>query len=285
MELSKEEFDLLREYVHNLCGLVIPDTKAYLVRQRLESVAEETGCASFAEFHKKVGENRGIRLQEKIINAITTNETSFFRDEHPFSVFQDNILPHFGEVICQRKFRRKSRKGSKVRFWSAGASSGQEPYSIAMLIREFTDGHLCISPGDFGILATDISSGMLARAMAGEYGQAEIRRGISPERQEKYFRKEGTRWVIDSSVRSMVEFRQINLIRPFVMLGGFDVIFCRNVLIYFDLPTKVRIVEQFCRMLSDTGFLILGATENIYAVSDRFDSVYFGSTLLYQKKV
>jgi len=287
MELSRQEFDLLRDYIHSITGLAISDNKAYLIRQRLEPLVSASGCTTFSEFHQKLKQSSIPLIQEKIINAITTNETCFFRDEHPFAAFKDYILPRLGELIRQRKSRSNTRKGAKTRFWSAGSSSGQEPYSLAMLIQEYAEAnrHLCVSEEDFGILATDIASKMLAKAMDGEYSEAEIRRGISSERMAKYFRKDGSRWIINSNIRSMVEFRQINLIRPFTMLGGFDMIFCRNVLIYFNIETKTRIIGQFCEMLSDNGFLVLGSTENVYALSDRFDSVNYGKTLLYRKKV
>ncbi|MDM8550984.1 protein-glutamate O-methyltransferase CheR [Desulfobacterales bacterium HSG2] len=287
MKLSSQEFELLRKYIHDICGLAISDNKAYLIRQRLEPLAMAHGCNTFSEFYQLISRSSLPMLQEKIINAITTNETSFFRDGHPFAAFEEHILPKLGKMICDRKARPTPRKGPKVRLWSAGSSSGQESYSLAMLIQEYAaaNRHLSISEEDFGILATDISSKVLSRAMTGEYSEAEIKRGLSPDRSAKYFKKAGQRWTINSSIRSMVEFRQINLVRPFGMLGGFDVIFCRNVLIYFDNSTKTRVIDQFFNMLSQEGILILGATENVYGISDRFDSVHHGPTLLYRKCV
>jgi chemotaxis protein methyltransferase CheR len=297
MELSRHEFELLRDYIYKICGLVIADNKQYLIRQRLEPLALTIGCLNFTEFYRKITESSlppqtKNRFQEQVINAITTNETSFFRDGHPFAAFREYILPRLNERICERKQRLQSRKGPKVRLWSAGSSTGQEPYSLVMLIKEYSQAAnqkhqfsmIPVSMEDFVILATDISTEMLARAMAGEYNDAEMKRGLDPERVKAYFKKNGRRWIISSSVRSMVEFRQINLIRPFTMLGGFDVIFCRNVLIYFDIETKTRIIAQFSEMLSDKGFLVLGATENVYGITDRFDSVHHGETLFYQKK-
>ncbi len=286
MELSKQEFDLLRKYIHDICGLAISENKSYLIRQRLEPLAMRAGCKTFSQFHQLIQQNALPKVQEHIINAITTNETAFFRDGHPFEAFKAYILPKLGKMIRDRKARVTPRKGPKVRLWSAGASSGQEAYSLSMLIHEHVaaNRHLLMSDADFGILATDISSQMLSKALAGEYTDAEIRRGISPDRLTRYFKKERAHWTISSTIRSMVEFRQVNLIRPFVMLGGFDVIFCRNVLIYFDLDTKTRIISQFFNMLSDEGFLILGATENVYGITDKFDSVYHGPTLFYRKQ-
>lgn len=286
MELSRQEFILLRDYIHSICGIAISDNKAYLVQQRLEPLAIALGCTGFNAYYQKITKNPLPIYQEQIINAITTNETSFFRDGHPFATFKERILPQLAETIRDRKNRQNPRKGPKVRLWSAGSSTGQEPYSLAMLIHEFTESHphLPISRGDFGILATDISSRVLAKAMAGEYKEGEMKRGLSPERAAMYFKKEKEGWLINSSIRSMIEFRQINLIRPFTIVGGVDVIFCRNVLIYFDNEVKTNILEQFCNMLSNNGFLVLGATENVYAITDKFESVRYGDTLLYQKR-
>jgi chemotaxis protein methyltransferase CheR len=285
MELSGQEFDLLRRYIHSLCGITIPDDKSYLIHQRLEPVVAAAGCKGFGEFYRKLKQSPLPKIEEQIINTITTNETSFFRDEHPFAAFKEYILPMLGEIIRERKERDSSRKGPKVSIWSAGASTGQEPYSLAILIHEYAAANrlLGISMEDFGLLATDVSSETLSKAVAGEYNEMEIKRGLSPDLMEKYFTKDGTNWVVNSSIRVMIEFRQINLIKPFTMLGGHDVILCRNVLIYFDDDAKVRMLDQFYDILSDGGFLVLGAPENLYGVTDKFEPVHYGETLIYKK--
>jgi chemotaxis protein methyltransferase CheR len=286
MELSKQEFNQLSNHIHAICGIAIAENKAYLIKQRLESLIRSVGCSSFGAFYYKLKQNAFPQIDEKIINAITTNETSFFRDGHPFVTFKEFILPQLAELICRRKSHQTIRKGAKVRLWSAGSSTGQEPYSLAMLIHEFTgeNQRLFISDEDFGILATDISTEMLARAMTGQFSELEIKRGLSPRQTDQYFIRKDKVRVIKSDVRLLVEFRQVNLVKPFSMLGGFDVILCRNVLIYFNTETKIRIIDQFHNMLSEGGFLILGATENIFTISDRFESIHYGDTLLYRKK-
>ncbi len=293
MELSQREFELLRNYIHNICGLVVSDSKSYLIRQRLEPLVLKSGCTSFSEFYYELkkgdtGRSKLLpQIEEKIITAVTTHETFFFRDGHPFEAFKKYLLPQLATTIVQRKSGLKHRKGAKVRLWSAGAATGQEPYSLAMLIHEFTSGAIFPSgvvKEDFGLLATDISSTMLAQAMAAEYSQFEIKRGLDSERIRKYFFKQKTRWTIKSLIRIMVEFRQINLIKPFQMLGGFDVILCRNVLIYFDNITKACILNWFHEIISQNGWLILGATENIFGLSDKFKAVHFDETIFYQKK-
>ncbi len=285
MEISGHELDLLRHHIHSLCAITIPNDKSYLIQERLEPVVVAAGCKSFGEFYRKLTQSPPPKVEEQIINAITTNETSFFRDGHPFVAFKEHILPKLGKIISERKARDRSRKGPKVSLWSAGASTGQEPYSLAMLIHDYAiaNTYLGISKEDFGLLATDISSEVLSRAMAGEYSEMEMKRGLSPDQMAKYFTKEGAHWVINSSIRIMVEFRQVNLTKPFAMLGGFDVILCRNVLIYFDNATRTRMIHQFYDMLSKGGFLILGATENLYAITDNFKSFHYGETLIYQK--
>lgn len=289
MELSTQEFQLIREYIRGICGLAIPDEKMYLVRQRLQPIAEALHCKTFLEFHAclmHAGRERR-QLVDDVIGAITTNETSFFRDGHPFEAFERKILPGLAELVRQRKARVPPRRGAKARIWCAAASTGQEPYSLAMLISEHVAAwrHTGLDETDFEILASDVSSHMLARSMAGAYNQVEVSRGLSRERVEKYFTRHDQLWIIDDAVRQMVEFRQVNLIEPFTRLGGLDVIFCRNVLIYFDDATRKRILEQFHEMLTREGCLFLGATENVYSVTDRFESLREGKTVLYRKRL
>jgi chemotaxis protein methyltransferase CheR len=288
MELTHKEFRLFSDYIYGISGILLKESKSYLVKQRLQPIAERAGCRSFDEFYDLIRANTLPKMEEQIINAITTNETSFFRDKHPFVTFKDQVLPWLGEKIRQRKTRTGTRRGPKVSLWSAGSSTGQEPYSLAMVIGEYAldHRHLGIRREDFGLLATDISSEALSKAMAGEYTEMEIKRGLSPEQVEKYFAKEGNRWVIKSAIRIMVDFRQVNLIKPFTMLGGFDVILCRNVLIYFDSVVKTRMIQHFYHMLSEGGFLILGVTENLHALPERggqFEPVRYGKTLFYRK--
>lgn len=286
MNVSQQEFDLLREYIRTICGISIHDDKTYLVQQRLEPLVIAAGAKSFLEYYELIKKDTSLSTKEKIIDAITTNETSFFRDVHPFESFKNKILPDLGKLIKDRKNRSYDRKGSKVNIWCAAASTGEEPYSLAILIYEYVKANQFsgIALEDFRILATDISTEILAKAISGEYNGIAINRGLTNENKEKYFEERGKFWGIKDFIRSMVEFRQINLINPFKMLGGFDIIFCRNVLIYFDIETKSRIFDQFYDMLADDGYLILGSTESTYGMTNAFDSVKFGNTIVYQKK-
>ncbi|MGR3218824.1 MAG: CheR family methyltransferase, partial [Candidatus Anammoxibacter sp.] len=246
MELTKSDFENLSRFVYKTCGIVIKDEKTYLIQQRLEPIAKSIGCKNFAELCFKLSANCSSSLHDQIIAAITTNETSFFRDTHPFDTFKNTILPKLGNLVEERKNRKPVRKGAKIRIWCAASSTGQEPYCLAMIIYEYTQGvkYRGITENDFEIMATDISSKVLAKAIAGEYSDFEITRGLQPSHKNKFFIKENGLWLIDNRIKDMVEFKRLNLMKPFTMLGGFDVIFCRNVLIYFDDPAKRSIFDQ-----------------------------------------
>jgi chemotaxis protein methyltransferase CheR len=286
MELAPDEFALMRNYILDVCGVAIREEKAYLIRQRLTPLVQAAGCTSFREYYQKFLRAPFSLEREFIISAITTNETSFFRDGHPFETFRNILMPKLGELARTRKERAAFKKGPRIRIWSAGASTGQEPYSIAILIYEYlTIGRYSgLSKEDFEILATDISTVALAKAESGRYNASEISRGVSDPRLNLYFRRMDQDWVIHDEIRSMVDFRLLNIAKPFTGLGVFDLIFCRNVLIYFNDETKSKIFEQFHQILSDEGCLILGSTENTYAVTNRFRSVRQGETLVYYKQ-
>ncbi|MDY6954324.1 MAG: CheR family methyltransferase, partial [Thermodesulfobacteriota bacterium] len=203
MELSQEEFVRLSDYIHSLCGIVVSSNKSYLIEQRIEPLVTGMGCSSFGEFYERIVQSRQPETDQQIIDAITTNETFFFRDGHPFVAFKEHILPQLGTLVRHRKARGASRKGPIVSLWSAGSSTGQEPYSVAMLIHEYAmdNRYLNIDKADFGLLATDVSSAALSRAMAGEYTEMEMKRGLSADRMAGYFRKNERRWVIQSHIR------------------------------------------------------------------------------------
>ena len=288
MELQRSQFDFLRQYIHRLCGLVITDEKMYLVTQRLDPLLERNRIASYAELCTKLGQGTDDRLNKEIIIAMTTNETFFFRDVHPFDTFLGSTLPELERRIVERKARVPTRSGPKVRIWCAASSTGQEPYSLAMLITEYVRSRIGspLQLEDFEILATDISAEVLAKAMLGEYSDFEINRGLSTARRDRYFRKERDIWKIEPAVQRLITFRQMNLMESFSWMGNFDVIFCRNVLIYFDNAAKSRICTQLIQMLTDSGYLFLGASENMLFLDTGslcFKTVHTGNTIYYQK--
>lgn len=285
MELSVLDFERFKKLTYEHCGIVISQGKEYLVRQRLEPIVNSEGLNSFGELHDRLERGTSQRLREEIICALTTNETSFFRDGHPYQTFKDFILPQLGELVIARKQRPHARRGAKVHIWSAASSTGQEAYSIAMLIHEYAEAnaHRGILKDDFTILSTDVSTEVLAKAITGEYSELEVSRGLPAKYQQKYFQRNRNMWILSDCIRAMVEFRQLNLNANLLNLQGFDSIFCRNVLIYFDDDAKRRILDQFHALLTDNGYLILGASENVYTLSEKFESTHRGETLLFQK--
>jgi len=281
MELTQAAFDDLRQSIHRLCGIVLTEDKEYLVRHRLEPVARRCGCRSLDEFRTKLAGSEAILLQGAIIEAITTQETAFFRDRHPFDALRQHVLPDL--VRTQRAATGAIRR--PIRIWCAAAATGQEPYSLAILIQEWTHASRPHGPRpeDFSITATDISAEALATATTGAYERRQVDRGLNTTQIHKYFEHCGERWVARPALRKLVEFRRLNLIQPFTDLGIYDLILCRNVLIYFDEDTRRRICHQFYAMLPEGGWLLLGAAENLYGITDRFLSVRFGDTLIYRK--
>jgi chemotaxis protein methyltransferase CheR len=286
-ELSLVDFENFRNFVKKICGVAIPADKSYLVQQRLLPLVKLAGCRNFTDFYLMVTGGGGQCFRESIISAITTHETSFFRDEHPFLTFKNHVLPHLLGLIRTRTVPNDHRRGARCRIWCSGSAAGQEPYSIAMLIREYLDQHPFgdVTEFDFQILATDICSETLARAIAGSYAEAEVKRGLPDNFRQRYFSKLGENWIVNDSVRKMIDFRRLNLVDSFALLGTFDVIFCRNVLIYFDNLIKEKILGQYHRMLANTGILVLGASEVLINSESQalFESYKFGPTILYRK--
>jgi chemotaxis protein methyltransferase CheR len=282
VQLTRATFDELRRLVHGLCGLVLSEEKEYLVRHRLGPVARAAGCRCFEEFAQKLRGPDGPALHDAIVAAITTGETSFFRDGHPFEAFRRH-LPRLAE---RARGRLAGPGGVRVRLWCAATSTGQEPYSLAMLLDEWvgTNPGSGVGLRDFSILASDVSARVLAAAAVGEYSDRELARGLTPGQLRRHFEPQGERWRLREPLRRLVAFRRLNLVRSLPALGRFDVIFCRNVMIYFDEATRRRVVDQFAAVLEDGGWLMLGAAENLYGVSDRFESVRDGETLVYVKR-
>ncbi|WP_373682446.1 protein-glutamate O-methyltransferase CheR [Desulfovibrio sp. JC010] len=273
-KLDKNDFELLRKQIYRLCGLTISEGKEYLIQHRFKALYNSRNCRSWHDFYKLLISG-DTQFKEEAVSAISTHETSFFRDTHPFTSIRNKVLP---EILKNRKF------GSKIKIWCAASSTGQEPYSLSMLIHEWTKtvpGNK-ISPADFSILATDISGAVIERAKEGVFSNLEKSRGLLPG-YDKYFEKKGSRWEVDPSVKSMVSFKKFNLLDSFRPLGQFDFVMCRNVLIYFDDATKVDIVHRIHDMLPDKGYLMLGSTETLAGHTDRFVTEHMGAVILYRK--
>lgn len=255
--MTVAEFTWLCAFLHSRSGLALTPEKRYLLEGRLVAVCRKHGVPDLSALVRRLMSG-DERLATATVEAMTTNETLFFRDTFPFHQFRDFILPTLREA------RRAERV---IRIWCAAASSGQEPYSLAMIIDEQRP----LFPGwRFDILATDISTEMVGRGRAGLYSQFEVQRGLPARLLLKHFARDGERWRLSDRIRQMVSFQTHNLIGPAHPTGKFDLIFCRNTLIYFDLETRRAVLESLHRQLTSDGFLMLGATETANGISDRF---------------
>lgn len=285
MKLSSETFDSIRKAVHDLCGIAIANDKQYLIVSRLEPVLKKNGLHSFESLVQALNQPGSQPLREQIIEAITTRETSFNRDGHPFEELRRFILPE----IATRLLERRAATGihfQKARLWCAAAATGQEVYSLAMAVADFLASRtgINLSLDDFPILATDISLEALARAREGRYSSAELSRGMPDQKRDRYFRKDRHGWVIDASLRKMVEFLRLNLVQPLPNLGTFDLILCRNFLIYLDEQTRRRLCQSLYQALNPGGILMIGAAESIYGISDAFSTEHVGGTVIHRRR-
>jgi chemotaxis protein methyltransferase CheR len=227
ISISQEEFDLLRKYIQENCGILVGDEKSYLIESRLAQLVVENGCTDFMQFYLKTRQDTGGTLRDKIIDAMTTNETLWFRDNGPWKLFRETLIPDFIDVL-------KTGKKKRIRIWSAACSTGQEPYSLAMLIQDALEAsHCSVRPGQFEIIGTDISPSALFLAISGRYNQIAMSRGMDDIHKARYFVQKGRIWELKPDMRNRVTFKQFNLQHSFNMLGPFDLVLCRNVAIYF----------------------------------------------------
>ena len=259
--IHPEDFELLRHIVKSRSGLTLSPDKAYLLENRLMAVARKWGMNDIEGLAATVRGAPNEELLREITEAMTTNETLFFRDQSPFDQLEKVVLPRLLEA------RKNTRH---VRIWSAGCSSGQEPYSIAMVIKQLGS---AFENWRVDILATDISRTMLDKARAGLYTQFEVQRGLPIAMLMKYFSQAGDKWELDPGIRAMVNFDEFNLLNDPTPLGRFDVVFCRNVLIYLDQPTKARVLENICRLMPEDGLLYMGGAETVMGVTEKFQPV------------
>jgi len=250
------DYDFLRKLLKERSGLDLSADKQYLVESRLIPLARRAGLPGIAELVAKIKAG-AEKLTSDVVEAMTTNETFFFRDKIPFDHLREAILP----ALVQARASRRS-----LRIWCAASSTGQEPYSIAMCVKEFA----ALSGWRVEIVATDLSQEVLEKSKAGIYSQFEVQRGLPIHMLVKYFTQTGELWQLNADIRAMVQHRQLNLLQDFSHLGTFDVIFCRNVLIYFDQDTKAGIFDRLSRMLEPDGVLALGAAESVVGISDAF---------------
>lgn len=284
MDVSPQEFREVQKLVRSLCGLVLTDDKIYLVQSRLEPVVRNHRLRSFAEYLTRVVHFRAVKMRDELVEALTTGETSFNRDVHPFEALRGQILPELAAKIRHRRATNYPVPLSRI--WSAGCSTGQEPYSIAMAVHDYvaSDSTNAVNAKSFPILATDISSRNLNIARMGRYTERELDRGVTTAQKPRFFHRINEGWEVNDSLRNLIEFRRLNFMDPVDQMGPFDMIFCRNVLIYFDDMSRQRLCDLFHGLLSDGGMLILGAAENLYGLKTAFESEPIGGTFVYRKR-
>jgi len=269
--IGPDEYRAFQVFLEQACGIVLGDNKQYLVSSRLARVMNQYRFETFGHLLAALQAGDAQALRNRIVEAMTTNETSWFRDNHPFTLLKEVIFPALG----------KARR-SPVRMWSAACSSGQEPYSAAMTLSEFQMSNPGVLTADVQIVATDISPAMLDVARVGRYDSLSMARGLSPERKQRYFRQDGDVWEIIPALRDRVQYRDLNLLQNYSLLGRFDVVFCRNVLIYFSTDSKRDILARMTRALNPGGYLFLGGSESLTGVSDAFEIVRHGGSVVYR---
>ena len=277
IKINPNEIKSISQYIYDISGIYLDQKKTYLFETRLSSVAEELGCKSYHELYNKAKADRAKLVERKIIDAISTNETLFFRDKGPFELLQHKIMP---EVIDLRTPKSTALK-TNIKIWSAAASTGQELYSIAIVIKELIQD---LSRYNLKLLGTDISDNAISQASYGKYNKFEIERGLPRAQLQKYFTPAGDFWKIKDELRSMVNFRKMNLMTPFAALGKFDIIFCRNVAIYFTLQDRKKLFNKIADSLADDGYLVIGSTESLTGVCPRFVPKRHLRSIFYQKK-
>lgn len=271
--IEPQDYEDFRKFLERSCGLVLGDNKHYLVTSRLSRLMKEFSVDSVSELLRMLRRGGNAALRERVIEAMTTNETYWFRDVFPFEILKSRVYPELA--------RRKGN--ASVRIWCAACSSGQEPYSVSMATSEYLQSH----PGtlrDVQILGTDISAAVLDDAKEAAYDALSVARGLSLERRNRFFVQKGDRWQVRPEIRSRVSFREFNLLDPYTALGRFDIVFCRNVLIYFSVESKKLILQRIAQVLNPGGYLFLGASESMTNYSDAFEMVRCNPGVVYRLK-
>jgi chemotaxis protein methyltransferase CheR len=268
MTISIESFGFVSDLVRRESAIVLEPGKEYLVESRLSPLARKAGVADVDDFVRSLRTRFDPAVSQQVVEALTTNETSWFRDNEPFAALRDQVLPDLA----------RHRPSRSLRVWSAACSSGQEPYSIAMTALDTP----AVTGWRFEVLGTDLSEEMVERARTGRYSQLEVNRGLPAATLVRHFTRSGPHWQIAPAVTEAVSFRKLNLTRPFPGLGTFDVIFMRNVLIYFDMATKRDILRRVRQVLAPDGYLFLGAAETTLGVDEGWQRHAAGRSSLYR---
>jgi len=270
--ITTEDYQSFRKFLEEASGIVLGDNKQYLVTSRLTKLISDSEIDSFGALMKRMKTDG--KLRNRIMDAMTTNETSWFRDVYPFDILKEKLLPEL--VKTQPR---------TIRIWSAACSTGQEPYSLSMMVQEYLQSNPGILPMDaVQIIGTDISPSVLAIAKTGVYEGVAVSRGLPQERKARFFRETSAGWEVSEDIKKRVSFRELNLMQNYTLLGRFDIIYCRNVLIYFSTELKRDIMARMAKCLNPGGFLVLGGSESITNYSDEFNLIRWRNGVIYQLK-
>lgn len=279
VSLSNSEFVLFRNFICERCGINIEENKAYLIETRLAKMLIDSGLNSFTELYNSIESNWDDSIATKIIDAVTTNETFWFRDKKPWEIIENCLMPQFIQML-------RNKHKNKIRIWSAAASTGQEIYSTVMCIDNYlrknniTD----IKLTDFEFIATDISTNVLEIAKKGIYDSISIKRGLDLEYRELYFKKEGHVWLVADFIKTRVKFEQFNLRNSFMFMGKFDLVLCRYVLIYFSKDFRKEVLEKMTRAINKEGHFIIGTSEIYYDMDYLFEKKSYNEATYYMLK-
>ncbi len=273
LTISSQEYDAFRKFLEDACGIVLGDNKHYLVASRLGRLLKEFETNSIGDLITRMKREPRSGLRERVIDAMTTNETFWFRDNHPYALLKDLVLPELA-----------AKRVSQVRIWSAACSSGQEPHSISMIAQEYLQSHPGQLADNIKIIGTDISPTMLKAGREARYDALALSRGLSPERKKRFFTPVGDQWEVNKNIRQRIQFKELNLMNSYAAVGKFDVIFCRNVLIYFSTELKKEILKKMAQTLNPGGYMFLGSTETIASYSSEFETVRHQGGIVFKLK-
>ncbi|MGC9194514.1 MAG: CheR family methyltransferase [Syntrophobacteraceae bacterium] len=276
--VSAAEFSLWSHYIYTICGIQLDSSKGYLIETRLRPLMQETGCANFTDLYGKVKSDFTTGFRKKVIDAITTRETSFFRDTSPFELLQHKVIP---DLIDKRAKAMGNGSRLPIRIWSAACSTGQEVYSTAIVLKELL---VDLTRYDIRILGTDISDKAIAQASYGRYSKLEMDRGMPAQRMSKYFQQDKEGWRIRDEIRALALFKTMNLLEPFAFPQKFDIIFCRNVAIYFSEQDKTQLFRALSKTMAPDGYLIIGSTESIAGLCPELEPKRYLRSVFYQLK-
>lgn len=264
--MDQNDFNQFRQFLEDACGISLGENKQYLVANRIRKIMEDNRIDNLGELVRQLKQGVGRRLRDQVIDSMTTNETFWFRDSYPYDHLR-NV--HFPQLLGPN-----NKNLGSVRIWSAACSSGQEPYSISIMAEEFKRQQMGVMPKPLQIIATDLSTSVLEQAKSGEYDKLSVLRGLSQERLDRYFDKApNDTWRVKNIVKERVEFRILNLMDSYTALGKFDMVFCRNVLIYFNADLKRQILQKIHGTLKSGGVLYVGSSESLSGVADLFEMV------------